>query len=111
MEQFKEIISLYWPQILECAMFALCYFLVFLFRNKVNGSTKSMRALFKENVDTIINEKTTMQTELTVRKQEYDRAIAKVETLEQQIKSLTKILTELTEEVDTDAELFEDQTN
>ena len=36
---------------------------------------------------------------------------AKVETLEQQIKSLTKILTELTEEVDTDAELFEDQTN
>ena len=115
MEQFKETIRLYWPQIVEYALLLLAYFLVFLFRGKVNSSHNDVKTLFKENVNDVIQEKIVMQKELKSTKQEYEAAIKKIESLERAVLSLTKALHELTdndtEEVQFDAELSENETD
>lgn len=115
MEELKEAIILYWPTIVQYALMIFAYFLVFLYRSKVNGTSLNFTTLFKEKTQEFIASNSELQksvnTELVESKAAYQAAIDKIKSLEEKTLHLEKALLILTEEVKSDAELYKDESD
>lgn len=113
MEELKILLIEKWPEIIEAVLLGISYFLVFLYRSKVNGSQLSMKSLFKDTK--------TELTDLTIESQnklleiyknakiesdnavfKYTEAVAKCEACEQRVARLENALIELLKEDESD---------
>lgn len=116
MEEIVLYITQNWSYIVETAIWAVAYFLVFLYRAKVNGTKKTLTVLFKEKAaevtSTDINLRqdvkkieNKMEQELEDAKAAYEDAVDQIADLKSRLAKAEKALLELitdTEEVATD---------
>lgn len=91
MEQMKTFLVEHWPTIFEYALMFVAYFLVFLYRSKVNNTKQNLSTLFKERVSYIDETdkvlRADMREKLTCAESKYIEAVNKIDSLE---RTLTK---------------------
>lgn len=109
MEQVKQVLIQYWPQIVDYALTFIAYFLVFLFRSKMSGTRRSLTIAFKQHAETVevtdkrLNEQMQAQSaevasELTEAKAKYAEAVNKIADLERRLLIAEKALNSFVEE-------------
>ena len=111
MEKVIELISVNWPTVVQYACMIVAYFLVFLFRGKINATSTNLKQSFKENVAHMKdNEKTfraDMRAQVEESKQKYNAAIDKISTLERELQNTRdtiNILIGVMQDEDTESE-------
>lgn len=113
MNKFIEMVTTYWPTIIEYAVVFLSYFLTFLYRARVNGTRLNLTTLCKATEKDIIdsvnnkvlsldNTYDTIEKAYIETKQAYLMISKKCETLQNDIIALQEILLNLTEGENTD---------
>lgn len=99
MEIYIAYILENWPKILECVLYAFFYFLVILYRAKVNGTTETLKVLFKEKTKEITDGDATlradMQRDLDEAKAKYNEAVNEIEDLKCRLIRAEKAIVEL----------------
>lgn len=109
MEELKAAILTHGGEILEYAMMALAYFLIFLYRSKINNKSDNLGLLFKEKMGEVLKKdeelesivstnSTFMQNQLVEAQKKYIDAVNLIESLEQRITRTEKALVEIIEE-------------
>lgn len=89
MEGFIQFVTQNWSRILEYAMVAVCYFLVFLYRAKVGSARRDLKALFRSKSDEVTETdrllredvgkmQTQMKKELAEAKSKYRAAVDEI---------------------------------
>lgn len=102
METFIAYIQEYWPTILEYALMFVAYFLVFLFRGKVNGTKNNLNLAFAQFRTEMTNTKNTLDLELTESKAQYRAAVDTIADLHAEITSLRQIVYALIDDTEVD---------
>lgn len=107
MEEVKQIITEHWPEIVSYFATFVGYFLIFLFRSKINGTQKNLIALYKETADAAAKENGVRQKEMRAArkefldaKREYEEAIKRLKNVEDAL----NVLLEDTEVLSNDKE-------
>ena len=109
MEELKVAILTHGGEILEYAMMALAYFLIFLYRSKINNKSDNLGLLFKEKMSEVLkgneelqtivtNDCAFMQNQLIEAQKKYTDAVNLIESLEQRINRTERALVEIIEE-------------
>lgn len=92
MEQFIQYFVENWESILEKALIFVSYFLVFLYRAKVNGTKDNLGTLFKENTTQLLEMdaklREDMQAEHDIWSKALEDSVAKYESAVSIIKKL-----------------------
>lgn len=116
MEDLKTYIVTNWPTIIENAAMVVAYFLVFLYRSKVNMTKRDLSVLFKEKATEVAKTdanlrielaKTSnlMHRELVEAKAQYQKAVGEIRDLRERLARVEGAVEELiTEEVVDDGE-------
>ena len=116
MEDLKTYIVTNWPTIIENAAIVVTYFLVFLYRSKVNMTKRDLSVLFKEKATEVAKTDANlrielaktcnlMHGELVEAKAQYQKAVGEIRDLQERLARVEGAVEELiTEEVVDDGE-------
>ena len=91
MEEVKQIIVEHWPEIVSYFFTFVSYFLLFLYRSKVNGTRNNVVTLFKEGNKEMI----TMKAEYEKAKRNYEKASKRLKNVEDALEVLLEDETEV----------------
>lgn len=111
MQEFKSLIIQEWPKIVEYALMIFAYFLLFLFRSKVNCAKRDLGVIFKEKTAEVTAKecesqayfesmKKEMQKEFEESKARYNAAINEIADLKDRLNRAENALVEMIMEVD-----------
>lgn len=88
MEELKLLVTTNWSTIVEYALMFVSYFLVFLYRNKVNGTKMNIDLAFKQFTKKFIENEANSNAQLEESKALYAAAVNTISKLEQKVKRL-----------------------
>lgn len=111
MEEVKQYITQNWSTIVRSAISLVFYFLVFLYRAKVNGTKRDLSVLFKEKARTITHTdielrkdfavvQTEIKNELDEAKKKYDNAVTELVQYRDRLGRLEKAFVEIIAEME-----------
>ena len=111
MEELKAAILTHGGEILEYAMMALAYFLIFLYRSKINDKSDSLGLLFKEKMGEVLKKdeelesivstnSTFMQNQLIEAQKKYADAVNLITSFERRLTRTENALIEIIEELE-----------
>ena len=118
MEELKRVILTHGSEILEYALMLLAYFLILLYRSKINHKSDNLGLLFKERTGDILKKSEElesivstnsafMQNQLVEAQKKYTDAVNLIENLEQRLKRAEDALIEIIDELEVyDEEIY-----
>ena len=96
MEELTRLIVMHWPKIIQYGCMIVAYFLVFLFRGKINATRNNLTTSFKESIsymnDANKELKRGVTKELEESKNKYAAAVNKISGLENTVRKLEATL-------------------
>lgn len=112
MEEFLQTIQTNWPVIVEYALMFVAYFLVFLYKNKINNTNRDLRTVFKDNVKLLKDAESKLRDDVNIQLGQsikaYNSAISSIADLERRIlvqeKTMNALLGGEDDETDTNTE-------
>lgn len=100
MEEVKQIITEYWPEIVSYFATFVGYFLIFLFRSKISGTQKNLIALYRETTDASTKENAIRQKEMRAARKEFLDAKREYEEAVKRLKNVEDALNVLLEDTE-----------
>lgn len=111
MEELKLAIITHSSEILEYALMLLAYFLIFLYRSKINNKSDNLGILFKEKIGKVLEKdeelehivstnSAFMQNQLIEAQKKYTDAVNLIQTLDQRLKRVENALVEIIEDLE-----------
>lgn len=96
MEELKQIIITHWPTIVQYALMFVAYFLVFLYKSKVNNTKTNLTTLFKDTVAHLSKTETGLREDIAVQlelsKAKYQAAVDEIADLKARIETQEKAI-------------------
>jgi exonuclease VII small subunit len=112
MEELLQTVQTNWPVIVEYALMFVAYFLVFLYKSKINNTNRDLRTVFKDNVKLLKDAESKLRDDVMIQLEQsikaYNSAISLIADLERRIlvqeKTMNALLGGEDDETDTNTE-------
>lgn len=110
MEAFEQYLTTNLPDVIKYFLMAVAYFLLFLYRAKVNGTKRDLNVMFKEKTAAVVSSeqavreeftstKAEMARELAEAKAQYKAAVDEIADLKRELRQTKNAVNELVKEV------------